>query len=130
MNEKIDDVGSHIREQIKCMPTTFEQGPPDEYSLLNCDTNIPPALQQLIEKITAGKIVGLNKKKKIDSLCQYVIFSVHGGKYRTKKHVHLSLCVKRKTGSKEVIKWLNSLGHGISYDEVNARFFKVINYFL
>ena len=30
-----------------------------------------------------------------------------------------SLCAKRKTGSKQLISWLNRFGHGISYDEVN-----------
>lgn len=32
----------------------------------------------------------------------------------------LSFCVKQKTGSKDVLKWLNRLGHRISYDEVNV----------
>ena len=32
----------------------------------------------------------------------------------------LSLCTKRKTGSIQVIQWLNKLGHGISYDDANC----------
>eukprot|EP00794_Sanderia_malayensis_P013591 gene13591-14999_t len=35
------------------------------------------------------------------------------------KQVLLSLCTKRKTGSKQLVRWLNKFGHSISYDEVS-----------
>ena len=37
----------------------------------------------------------------------------------TVKHVALGFCTKRKTGSKELITWLNCLRHSISYHDVN-----------
>ena len=37
----------------------------------------------------------------------------------TVKHVALGFCTKRKTGSKELITWLNCLGHSISYHDVS-----------
>ena len=41
------------------------------------------------------------------------------GPEKNKKHVTLGLCLKMKTGSKDILTWLNRLGHCISYDEVN-----------
>jgi hypothetical protein len=42
------------------------------------------------------------------------------GRKRTKKHVQLGVIIKRKTASVDVIRWLNRLGHVISYDEINS----------
>ena len=102
------------------MSPTRTSWPPDENSLLKCNTNIPNSLYELVKNVIVHEKSKLTEKKKalIESLCQDLIYSSTGGKYRTKKHVYLSLCVKRKTGSKAVIRWLNQLGHGISYDEV------------
>ena len=48
------------------------------------------------------------------------MYNTSRGQIKTIKHVQLALGVKRKTGSKKVIEWLNRFGHCISYAEVNA----------
>ena len=55
----------------------------------------------------------------INSIGQDIIYSLLRGWKRTKKLVALGLCLKRKTGSKDILTWLNRLGHCISYDKVN-----------
>lgn len=57
------------------------------------------------------------KQTTITSICQDIIYSASNTKHKTSKHVLLSLCTKRKTGSKDLVKWLNRFGHCISYDE-------------
>ena len=42
------------------------------------------------------------------------------GRKRTKKYVELSVCIKRKTGSVDTVRWLNCFGLSITYDEINA----------
>ena len=34
--------------------------------------------------------------------------------------MQLGICVKRKSGSVDLILWLNCLGHTVSYDEINS----------
>ena len=41
------------------------------------------------------------------------------GPEKNKKTVALGLCLKRKTGSKDILTWLDRLDHCISYDKVN-----------
>ena len=60
-----------------------------------------------------------NTKALINSICQDLMYSFS---IRTKKHAHLGLCLKRITGSKECLQWLNRSGHCISYDEVSKLF--------
>ena len=36
------------------------------------------------------------------------------------KHIQLGISMKRKNGSRNVIEWLNRLGHSLSYKEVNV----------
>ena len=55
-----------------------------------------------------------------DSIANDIMYNTSRGQIKTIKHVQLALGVKRKTGSKKVIEWLNRFGHCISYAEVNA----------
>ena len=65
------------------------------------------------------KCTGKRKECRINSICQDIIYTATNAKHRCLKHVDLALSVKRKTGSKHMITWLNKRGHGKSYDEVN-----------
>ena len=86
--------------------------------------------QNFVTKVItfAPTIINFSKRKRkkdfnsidsFNSIGQDVIYSLLRGRKRTKKHVALALCLKRKTGSKDILTWLNRLGHCISYDEVN-----------
>ena len=58
--------------------------------------------------------------KLVNSIAQDLLYNASNGRKRVPKHVQLGLSVKRKTGSVNVIRWLNHYGHCISYDEINA----------
>ena len=120
-DEQIKTVGCMIRNDIKEVPPALVW-PPSEQQLLAANLVLPESLVSLLTNIlfSKSKITGEKMQRKVQSLGEDFIYSVSNGKLRTKKHVLLSFCVKRKTGSKDVLKWLNRLGHGISYDEVNV----------
>jgi len=109
MNEKIADVAAAIRNEIKELPDS---------RALATSTDAPSLLFELLKKVTHHKSWKVSKKKvaSISSIYQDIIYCSSNTRKRTKKHVYLSLCVKRKTGSKEVLTSSNRLGHGISYD--------------
>lgn len=54
----------------------------------------------------------------VSSIGQALIYHVNNGHKKTSKHVTFPFCIKRKTGSKAVIKWTSKFGHGISYDDI------------
>ena len=56
----------------------------------------------------------------VNSIAQDLIFAATGGEKKTLKHIQLGISIKHKTGSRNVIEWLNRLGHSLSYKEVNV----------
>ena len=122
IEDKIEEVARSIRNEIISAPLTFEQWPPSEEAILEKNTEIPTSLLHLLTSVLSCSTSRVSKRKErfIRSLCQDIIYNSTNGRHRTSKHVLFSLCVKRKTGSKDMVKWLNKFGHGISYDEVNV----------
>lgn len=120
-DDQIKTVGAMIRNDTKEVPSTLVW-PPSEQQLLAANSILPESLTSLLTNILSSKskITGEKMQQKVQSLGEDFIYSVSNGMVRTKKYVLLSFCIKRKTGSKDVLKWLNRLGHGISYDEVNV----------
>ena len=53
------------------------------------------------------------------AVAQDIIFSATNSRCKTPKHVGLAVSVKHITGSKVVLRLLNSLGHSIGYDDVH-----------
>ena len=62
------------------------------------------------------------KETMINSICQDLLYFFFNGTIRTKKHAFLGLCLKRITGSKECLQWLNRSGHCISYGKIGKLF--------
>lgn len=54
----------------------------------------------------------------VDSLTQDVVYAVSQGTQKTPKHILLSYGVKTLTGNVELIRTLNRLGHGVSYEQL------------
>ena len=101
----------------------FDVWPPDEDSLLDYHTESPKILVDFITSIVHVNLkISGRKKTLINSVCQDLMYSFSNGTIRTKKHAYLGLCLKRITGSKECLQWLNRSGHCISYDEVSKLF--------
>ena len=54
----------------------------------------------------------------VSSIAQDLICNSTNGRSKTVRHVELALNIKRRTGNKAVITWLNRNGHCISYTDV------------
>ncbi len=101
--DKVREVALCIRKEVLESYDTFSQWPPTEDELLNSDTVLPKLLETLISTLlTKRKKPSSRKQRRIFSIGQDIVYSIKNGKDRTMKHVLLSLCTKRKTGSKQV----------------------------
>lgn len=119
IDERIKDVASELRKEVLDMNDSFSNWPPTEDQLIESETTIPLLLKTFLTALLSKRAQPSSRKQtKIDSIGQDIIYCIKNGKSRTLKHTLLSLCCKRKTGSRQVVKWLNRFGHGISYDEV------------
>ena len=122
LKKQIDIVRKAIKKEIKALEETYVSWPPSEDEIVKCRTKIPPLLESLITTIISSvRKCRLKKRKKkiISSISQDIIYNCLNGKYRCSKHAIFGWCVKRKTGSRSMIEWLNRMGHSISYDEIN-----------
>ena len=115
------EVARILREEVVNMTPSFLQWPPSEDQLLNANVDVPSLLKHFLSGLISTKTrLSSNKERIVEGLAQDIIFRIQNGRHKPLKHILLSLCTKRKTGSKQVIQWLNKLGHGISYDDVNC----------
>ena len=108
-----------MREEINNTPMTYQNWPPTSIELIKNKTNLPNLVQSFLSNLLCYRPSRISKQKQviITSIGQDMIYNVTNGKNRTSKHTILSLFIKRQTGSKILLKWLNKFGHGISYDE-------------
>ena len=83
------------------------------------ETPIPNLVTHLLEGILVKKATKSAKVSRlISSIGQDLIYHANKGQKHTSKHTTFSFLIKRKTGSKQVINWINKFGHGISYNDV------------
>ena len=118
-SDKLKDVAKAIRTEVLESESTFENWPPSESELYSKQTEIPTDLFTLL-RIILAKPGRISKRKNImiKSIAQDILYNASGGKLKTLKHVLLPFSVKRRTGSKEILRWINKLGHGVNYDEI------------
>lgn len=115
---KVKEVAAMLRKEILEAPATYRSWPPTEDELTSISTALPIMLETFLKTLLSSKTkLSQKKDSQVLSIGQDIIFCIGNGRKRTSKHVLLSLCTKRKTGSKHIVYWLNRLGHGISYDE-------------
>ena len=123
VEEAIEHGASKLRQEIQKATEIFDVWPPDEDSLLGYHTESSKILVGFITSIVhVNSKISERKKTLINSTCQDLMYSVSNGTIRTKKNAYLGLCLKRITGSKECLPWLNQSGHCISCDEVSKLF--------
>ena len=114
INQKITEVVRSLRKEVIKMTPSFLQWPPSEDQLLNANVDVPPLLKHFLSELLSTKMrLSSNKERVVEGLAQDIIFRIQNGRYKP-------LCTKKKTGLKQVIQWLNKLGHGISYADVNC----------
>ena len=112
--EKIKEVGKLIKLPIS---TSW---PPNPDDLRQEKVQIPHLLELFLTTLLTNETVPSERVKRlVKSLDQDIIY-VTRGKLKTAKHTQPGVFVKRKTGSRLLIDYLNRLGHTISYHEVNS----------
>ena len=112
--EKIKEVGKLIKLPIS---TSW---PPNPDDLRQEKVQIPHLLELFLTTLLTNETVPSERVKRlVISLDQDIIY-VTRGKLKTAKHTQPGVFVKRKTGSRLLIDYLNRLGHTISYHEVNS----------
>ena len=110
-----------IREEILNIPITYTNSPPIAAELLQRKTTLPHLAEVFLKQIFSSRTnhqFPTRRQDILTSIGQDLIYNVTNTKYRTSKHTLLSICTKRRTGSKKMIRWLNMFGHDISYDQV------------
>ena len=108
MEEEIEHVASKLREQIQKATEMFDIWPPDEVSTLDYPTESPKILVDFITSIVhINSNISESRKNFMSSICQDQMYSFSNGTIKTKKHAYFGLCLKRITGSKECLLWLN-----------------------
>ena len=110
-----------IKEEILNTPNTYTNWPPTAAELLQRKTTLPHLTEVFLKQILSSRTnqqLSTQRQNIFTSIGQDLIYNVTNTKRQTSKHALLSVCTKRRTGSKKMIRWLNMFGHGISYDEV------------
>ena len=117
----VADCGKIIRDEILNLPDSFSHWPPAQKELLSHNVSIPPMLEKLLFTIISSKKEKTERKSRlVKSIGQDLIYNASHGKKKTLKHTQLGIALKRKTGSRQILQWLNRFGHSISYNEVNV----------
>ena len=115
-----EKVAKKIRTEIENMDNSYASWPSNASELFQ-KGSVPELLSHLLSSILVKE--GGKKTSTvltlINSIGQDIIHSLSMGQKKTKKHAALGLCLKRKTESKDILTWLNRLGHCIFCDEVN-----------
>ena len=120
VEEKIKEVGKLIKSKIEELPISTSW-PPNPDDLRQEKVQIPHLLELFLTTLLTNETVPSERVKRlVKSLGQDIIYNVTRGKLKTAKHSQLGVFVKRKTGSRLLIDFLNRLGHTISYHEVNS----------
>ena len=88
---------------------------PDDISQSTAENIVPDSLKEFLQSLCKVREV---TNKKTMSIAQDIISLYSGGKKKMPKNVSLGISIKNCLRSREFIKYLNNLGHCISYDDV------------
>ena len=117
-DEKMHDIksaASYIHDDIKRMNS--KPWPPELEELNSNYVQLPESLVLFLTVL-----LGLGNSDKLNRILQSIgqdaIYAVSGGRVIPAKHILLPWAVKSLTGNVQLIKILNRLGHGMSYDKL------------
>ena len=117
--EKIKECARMIRDQINAVEDLMDW-PPSESQVTTEKIIIPGLLELLLRHIILSRGSHTPRVDRlVSSIAQDLIYNSTNGRSKTVKHVELALNIKRRTGNKAVITWLNRYGHCISYTDVS-----------
>ena len=119
---KLRDTAFLLREEI--MATENKKLPKNLKikDIFAGECKVPEMLQQFLKYVICGPDPRRNnsiiKNRRIESICQDVIFAATSGLKIPSKHLQVCLAMKSLMGSKKAVEILNRLGHSVSYNTV------------
>ena len=116
--EKVHNAASEVRKEILQCRSPFSSWPPPAHEVRQSRAVIPELLEVLLKGLFSDGSNSGRVKRKVNSIGQDIMFAATNGKLKTVKHIQLGIVLKRKTGSKDMIRCLNRLGHCLSYCEL------------
>ena len=120
-SELVKQAAKLLREELLNSPDAYSSWPPTEKELLSAKYNTPPLTQTFLSHLLNSRGRSSTRSSRlISSMAQDLNYNASYGRKRVPKHIHLGVCVKRKSGSVDLVRWLNHFGHTVSYDEINS----------
>lgn len=103
-----------VKKEPLSHPLTLE-------SLKRGEGDPPKLVQTFFRTLLGGPYPGEHSesvKRRSDSFSQDVLFSVHKGTLKPRKHTMMGLTLKSQTGSRKIVTMLNRMGHSLNYHAV------------
>ena len=117
----IQNSALEIRADVKKCKSEH-QWPPQPDKLKNEYIPLPKSLTNFLKVLLTGNTYDSmptsHIQRLIQSFGQDYIYAISRGTQKPAKHILLPWAVKSLTGNVELIKFVNRLGHGISYDQL------------
>ena len=115
MFEFVKKTAKILRQELLNSPDIYSSSPPTKREVL------PPLAEAFLSIfLTSRGYKSSRLTQMISSLARDLAYSASFGTKRVHKQVQLGICVERKSRSVDLIRWLNRLGHSISYDQINS----------
>ena len=119
--ELVKKTAKLLHQELLNSPDIYSSWPPTEREVLSAKYITPPLAEAFLSTLlTSCGSKSSRLTRIISSLSQELTYNASFGRKKVQKHVQLGICVKRKSGSVDLIRWLNRLGHTVSYDEINS----------
>ena len=119
--ELIKKTAKLLRQELLNSPYVYSFWPPTEREILSAKYITPPLAEAFLSTLlTSCGSKSSRLTQIISSLAQDLTYNASFGRKKVQKHVQLGVCVKRMSGSVDLIRWLNCLGHTVSYEEINS----------
>ena len=110
-----------LRQELLNSPDVYFSWPPTEREVLSAKYITPPLAEAFLSTLLTSRGLKSSRLTRIiSSLAQDLAYNPSFGRKRVQKHVQLGISVKRKSGSVDLIHWLNCFGHTVSYDKISS----------
>ena len=98
-SELVKQAAKLLREELLNSSDAYSSWPPTEKELLSAKYNTPPLTQTFMSHLLNSRGRSSTRSSRlISSMAQDLTYNASYGRKRVPKHIHLGVCVKRKSG--------------------------------
>lgn len=122
--EFAEDFALKIRDELRFAPATEL---PDKFGvedLIAGECEVPETVSTFIRNVICGATVDPEKSqncsRKVNSICQDLLYATRNGRVKPSKHICLGLLLKSITSSRKVVDIVNKFGHCCSYNVIEG----------